>query len=179
MTAQPLPQAKCYTPAAKAFHWLIVAMVVTQFAIAWTMPEISRGTRPIDLIAWHLSVGAAILFVALARLGWRSTHPAPPPIDLSPALKAISRATHVLLYLVLIALPLMGWANAAARGWTVTLFGVFPLPPLVDKGSPLGKQMGDIHSATAIAFLVLIALHVAGTLYHALVLRDRTLQRML
>ena len=169
-----------YDIVARLAHWLIVGLIVTQFAIAWTMPDIGRGTMPIDLIAWHLSVGAAILFVALVRLAWRLTHRAPPPPrDLSPLFQMVSRVTHFLLYALLIVLPLMGWANASARGWSVRLFGAVPLPSLVAKGSPFGRQMGDIHGTTAIIFLVVIGLHVAGALYHAIILRDRTLQRML
>jgi cytochrome b561 len=169
-----------YSPVAKIFHWTIVLLVVVQFAIAWTMPDIGRNTRPVGLVGWHLSVGAAILAVAVARFVWRLTHPAPPPpADLAPALRFVSRATHFLLYAVLILLPLMGWANAAARGWDVRLFGVIPLPRLVPMGSMLGRQMGNIHGTTAIVFLVLIGLHVGGALYHAVILRDRTVQRMI
>lgn len=180
MTTQRATLSDSYDPVAKAFHWAIVALVIAQFAIAWTMPDISRNTRPIDLVAWHLSVGAAILFIALVRLVWRLMHQAPPPPSgLSPLFRTVSRATHFLLYSLLIVLPLMGWANASARGWPVRLFSVIPLPSLVTKGSPLGRQMGDIHGTTAIIFLVVIGLHVAGALYHAIILRDRTLQRML
>jgi cytochrome b561 len=169
-----------YTLPVRLFHWVIVVLVVAQFAVAWTMPEIERDTRPVDLVAWHLAIGAAILAVALLRLVWRLSHKAaPPPLTLPPALQRLSRGVHFLLYALLVLLPLMGWANASARGWSVTLFGVIPLPALVAKGSPLGRQMGDIHGTTAIIFLVVIGLHVAGALYHALVLRDRTLQRMI
>lgn len=168
-----------YTLPVRLFHWIVVVLVVAQFAVAWTMPEIGRGTLPVGLVAWHLAIGAAILAVALLRLGWRVSHkPAPPPSTLSPTLQRLSRGVHVLLYALLILLPLMGWINASARGWSVTLFGVIPLPALVAKGSSLGHEMGDIHATTAIIFLVVIGLHVAGALYHALVLRDRTLQRM-
>lgn len=169
-----------YTLVARLFHWIIVLLVVAQFAVAWTMPEIGRGTPPTGLIAWHLSIGAAILAVALLRLGWRLTHKSPPPpLTLAPPMQLLSRFVHVLLYVLLALLPLMGWANASARGWSVTLFGVVPLPALVAKGSALGRAMGDVHGTTAIVFLVVIGLHVAGALYHALVLRDRTLQRMI
>ena len=169
-----------YSSVARLFHWLIVALIIVQFSVAWTMPEIGRGTRSEGLVSWHLSVGATILAVAVARLAWRLSHkPPPPPEDLPRALQLLSRLTHALLYALLIALPLMGWANASARGWAVELFGIAPLPPLVSTGSTIGRQMGDIHATTAIAFLVVIGLHVAGAAYHALVLRDRTLQRML
>ncbi len=169
-----------YTRVAKSLHWLILALLVVQFAIAWTMPEIGRGSVPTGLIGWHLSVGVAILAMMVVRLAWRLTHPAPPASALLPAALAIlSRVTHFLLYAVLIVLPLLGWANASSRGWAVWLFGILPLPQLLPKGSALGHSLGDVHATLATALLVIVALHVAGALYHAVVLKDRTLQRML
>lgn len=169
-----------YTGIAKLFHWLILALLVVQFAIAWTMPDIGRDSVPTGLIGWHLSVGAAILAVMIVRFAWRLTHPAPPaPADLAPALATLSRVTHYLLYAVLIVLPILGWANASARGWAVKLFGVVPLPALMAKGSALGHSLGDVHATLATVLLAIVALHVAGALYHAVILKDRTVQRML
>ncbi len=169
-----------YTGVAKSLHWLILGLLVVQFAIAWTMPEIGRGSVPTGLIGWHLSVGIAILAVMVVRLAWRLTHPAPPaPSDLQPALATLSRVTHYLLYAVLIVLPVLGWANASSRGWAVKLFGIVPLPALTSKNSALGHSLGDVHATLATVLLAIVALHVAGALYHALVLKDRTLQRIL
>lgn len=169
-----------YSQVSKMFHWLVVALIIVQFGIAWTMPDVGRGTKPIGLVGWHLTVGTTILAVVLMRFAWRLSRPAPsPPADLPTALAVLSRATHYGLYALLIVLPLMGWANASARDWPVKLFGVVPLPHLVQAGSPLGHRMGDVHATTALVLLGLIALHVTGALYHALYLRDRTLQRML
>jgi len=114
------------------------------------------------------------------RLAWRLTHPAPPaPADLAPALATLSRVTHYLLYAVLIVLPILGWANASARGWAVKLFGVISLPTLMAKGSALGHSLGDVHATLATVLLAIVALHVAGALYHAVILKDRTVHRML
>ena len=169
-----------YDGVARSLHWLTVVLVVVQFAIAWTMPDIHRGTAPVGLIAWHLSIGTAILAVMLFRAVWRLTHREPaPPSSLAPALQVISRVTHVALYGLLVALPLLGWANASARGWAVKLFGVIPLPPLAAKGSPVGQSLGDVHQTVAIVLLVVVGLHVLGALYHLIIVRDRTVQRML
>jgi cytochrome b561 len=169
-----------YSGVTRLLHWLTVALVVVQFAVAWTMPEIGRGSQPIGLIAWHLSIGTIILMVIVIRLVWRLTHHVPPPpADLPPLLQLVSRGTHYLLYALLLLLPVMGWANASSRGWPVTLFGVLPLPPLMPRGSTLGHQLGDVHMAGATVLLILIGLHVLGALYHLLVLRDRTVQRIL
>jgi len=61
----------------------------------------------------------------------------------------------------------------------VKLLGIVPLPPLVAKGSSFGHSLGDIHATLATALLAIVAMHVLGALYHALFLKDRTLQRML
>lgn len=169
-----------YDLGARLFHWITVALVIVQFAVAWTMPDIGRGTQPLGLIAWHLSIGTVILFVTLARAGWRLTHrPPPTPASLSPLLGFASRATHVLLYALLMILPLLGWANASARGWSVTLFGVIPLPALCAQGSMLGREAGDIHQIVAWVLLAAIGAHVLGALYHLVIVRDRTVQRMI
>ncbi|WP_277183615.1 cytochrome b, partial [Caballeronia sp. BR00000012568055] len=149
-----------------------------QFIIGWTMPDVHRDTLPSGEIAWHLSVGAAIVAAMLIRVVWRLTH-VPEPAKLSPPLMLVSKATHALLYVLLIAVPLAGWANASARGWMVYLLGILPFPPLSAKGSSVGMALGDIHSVLAWVLLVAIGLHVAAALFHRFVLRDSVLQRML
>lgn len=169
-----------YNAVAKSLHWLTVVLLVVQFAIAWTMPDIRRDTKPVDLIAWHLSAGTFILLVMLVRLVWRMITTVPPaPANLSPLLQRVSRVTHILLYALLVVLPVLGWINANARGWTVQLFGAIPLPSLVAQDSPFGRQMGDIHQIVAWVLLGAAGLHVLGALYHRFVLKDLLLQRML
>jgi cytochrome b561 len=169
-----------YNHTAKSLHWLVLVLLVVQFAVAWTMPDIHRDTKPVGIIAWHLGIGVFILLVMLLRLGWRVVSEAPPaPIGLPPSLRRLSRATHFLLYAILIVLPLLGWINANARGWTVWFVGVIPLPALVPSGSTWGGKMGDAHTIVAYVLLGTVGLHVLGALYHQFVLRDALLRRML
>jgi cytochrome b561 len=168
-----------YNSLAKALHWLVFLLLVAQFTVAWTMPHIGRGAQPVGLIAWHFSIGMTILLVVLIRLGWRTVSIVPPvPADLSPALRLLSRVTHALLYAVMIALPVLGWINANARGFTAWLLGVVPMPALVSTASPFGGAMGDIHQIFAWVLLGAAGLHVLGALYHQFILRDGLLRRM-
>jgi cytochrome b561 len=167
-----------YDDVAKFLHWLVVVLITAQFVIGWTMPDIHKGTLPEGLIAWHLGVGATLIAAVASRIVWRLTHrPAPAPV--SPLLRRVSHITHGLLYLALIVVPMLGWANASSRGWSVKLFGVLPYPSISPAGSRVGHEMGDIHGWLAWVLLALIALHVAGALYHRFVLKDEVLQRML
>jgi cytochrome b561 len=169
-----------YDGVAQVFHWLILALLIAQFAIAWTMPDITKTTPNVGLVAWHLSVGSTILLVMLLRLAWRLTHTPPPaPPDLVPALQLFSRLTHWLLYAILVVLPVLGWINASSRGYRVRVLGLIPLPQLVPTGDAFGHEMGDVHGTVAWVLLGVIALHVTGALFHLLVKRDGVMRRML
>ena len=169
-----------YTPLAKALHWLMVALLFCQYAIAWTMPHIGRDTKPDRLINLHLSFGVLILLVLAIRLVWRWTHAEPPPLAGPPWLVRGSRAAHHLLYLLLVLIPLLGWINASFRGFDVSLFGLIRLPQLIATRTPGFAWTGDVHAlASNYLLLPLAGLHVGAALYHWLVRKDRVLQRML
>ena len=171
-------RANSYDGLARLLHWLVVALIVAQFLIGWIMPDVHRGTQAVGLIAWHVGVGTALLGVMVFRVLWRLTHK-PPPGRLSGMLSIASRVTHCLLYLTLLAVPLLGWANASSRAWTVEFLGVLKLPALTHAGSSVGHAMGDIHSAMAWVLFGLIVMHVTAAMFHRLILKDDTLQRML
>lgn len=167
-----------YNGFAQLLHWLIVLLLIVQYAVAWTMPDIRRDTLPVGLVAWHLSLGTAILFVMLVRLLWRALHPAPPRGG-PDLLVRLAKLGHVGIYVLLFAVPILGWVNASSRGYAVSLFGAIALPPLSATGSSTGHAAGDIHSFLAWALIVLVGVHVLAALYHQFVLRDGTLNKMM
>jgi cytochrome b561 len=170
-----------YTGTAKALHWLILALLIVQFILAWTMPHIGRNTPVTTLIGLHFSFGALILLVAVVRLLWRLTHAEPEPEDGLPPWQVISaRLNHWLLYLLLFVVPILGWINASWRGMPVSVFGLFEMPNLIAKRAPGWGWTGDIHGLLAdYAMLALVGLHVVAALYHYFIRRDGVLQRML
>jgi cytochrome b561 len=170
-----------YTPVAKALHWLVFAILVAQFGVAWTMPHIGRNTVPETLINLHFSLGILVLGLAIVRLGWRWTHPEPMPLDgLPPWQVKSARAIHFALYLLLFILPVLGWINASYRGFAVSFFGIFKLPAAVEKGAAGFGWTGDVHAYLSnYVLLAVVALHVAVALHHALTRKDGALQRML
>ena len=169
-----------YTGTAKSLHWLILALLIVQFTVAWTMPHIGRTTQPGTLINLHFSVGVLILAVAIVRLAWRLIHGEPAPEDGAPPWQVASaRLLHWLLYLLLFVVPILGWANASYRGFPVAMFGL-EMPKLIATRAPGWGWTGDIHSFLATYVLLgLVGLHVLAGLYHYCVRRDGVLQRML
>ena len=169
-----------YTATAKFLHWLIVALLVAQFIVAWTMPHMCRNTPVTTLISLHFSFGIIILAVVIVRLVWRVTHAEPAPLDGVPPWQVQSaRIVHWLLYVLLLVLPILGWIAASWRGMPLVLFGT-ELPKLVATRAPGWDWTGDVHNFLAYyVMLTLIGLHIASGLYHYFLRRDRVLQRML
>lgn len=115
-SSQTATRPLAYDSVQKTLHWLVTALVVLQFVLAWTMPEIKRGQPATGLVDLHLSVGATILVLLLLRLAWRVTHPVPPvPDDLPVWQQWASRMTHYAFYVLLVVMPLAGWAWASGR----------------------------------------------------------------
>jgi cytochrome b561 len=168
-----------YDTVAKVFHWLIVALLAIQLPLGWLMPDIKRGMVPGTAMSLHLSIGATILLLIVLGFGWRLTHPVAPDKELANWQRVGSALVHWLLYGAVLLTPLTGWFFASARGWPITLFGVVPLPGLVEQGSALGRSLGGLHETLTWILLGLIAVHVGAAFVHLFVYKDRVIYRML
>ncbi len=176
MTPTPAPG---YGAVAKILHWLIFALLAAQYMIGSIMPHIGRHTLDQGWVAWHFSVGAAILFFIVIRLIWRVLHPVPQLPTMPAWEQALSGFIHWALYLLVLTMTLLGWAATNARGWDVHLFGMVTLPAIAPNGSRWGHEAGDIHNVLVYVLLGFIVLHVAAALYHYFVKRDQVVARML
>lgn len=172
--------AGAYDGVQKSLHWLILALLVAQFLIAYTMPDVPNGQPPTQLVNAHLTIGITILVVMLVRLGYRLTHSVPETPKDSPRWeRAAALATHYAFYFFLIVMPIAGWAWASAKGWPITIFGFIPLPHILPEGSPLRPLAARAHIYDSYAVLALFALHALAALRHRFIKHDHVLQRML
>jgi cytochrome b561 len=174
----PARQLK-YGTTAKVFHWAIVVLIAIQLPLGWLMPDIRRGMTPGSTMSLHISIGSTILVLIVVRLIWRMTHPVAPESHLPDWQRLSSELVHWLLYLAVLATTLSGWLFESARGWTINLYGVVPLPRLVEEGSPTGQALGELHSTMVWVLVTLMSAHILAAFVHLLVYRDRIMQRML
>ncbi|MBL8838521.1 MAG: cytochrome b [Alphaproteobacteria bacterium] len=168
-----------YGRTARTFHWLVAAMLLGQFSLAFTMVAMPEGELQYKLTNLHESIGITILAITTARLIWRWIDPPPPPLPMPPLMRLGSRIVHGALYAVLFAIPATGYLMTNALGFPVVLFGALPLPDLVGLNRPFGFAVLAAHYWLGMALLVLFAAHAGAALLHHLVLRDGTLRRML
>jgi cytochrome b561 len=168
-----------YGTTAKTLHWLIVALLVAQFAIGWVMPDIRRGMTPGAPMTMHISLGMVTLALIVVRLLWRMAHPVAPETHLAPWQRLSSEAVHWALYALVVASTVTGWAYASFRGWSISFFFTVPLPMLSEANSATARAIGRWHENLVWVLLALIGVHVVAALVHHLYYRDGVMRRML
>lgn len=169
-----------YSTVSLTLHWLTAALVIGQIVLI-TIAESASGPERGLWMMLHKSGGMTILILTLTRLGWRAANPAIALPATTPRWQRIAaRTTHVLFYVLLLALPLTGWLAGSAAGRGFEWYGLFDFPLLpVEGGRELAGTLMDVHEALPKLLYVLLFLHVAGALKHHFLDRDDVLHRMI
>lgn len=165
---------------AALLHWSIVAGVIAQYLLAEAAEDEKNAVgSAFDAMSLHRSIGLTILALAILRLLWRvfDTRPAW-PATMKPLARTLAKATHAAFYLLLLAVPLSGWAVSSAEGDAVAFFGLFTVPPL-PFGEDLEHTLEEAHEILFNVLAALALLHVLAALKHQFVDRDGVLRSML
>jgi cytochrome b561 len=164
---------------AKTFHWLIALLVLAMIGLGLWAVNAPLGPFKLKLFATHKAVGLIVLTLMVLRLIWRAFHKAPilPP-SLAGWERAAARATHWLLYGLVLLMPISGYVITSAANFPIDFFG-FKVPLLVAKSKPLQEAAESVHVTGFFLLAVLILLHIAAALRHHFILKDHILARML
>jgi len=179
-----------YNSVAIALHWLIALAIIINIALGLYFADMANSDPDkFPLAQLHKSIGLTVLVLSLIRVVWRLIHPAPPlPEGMSPPLRLAAHASHFLLYFLIIAIPLSGWAlvSSSPLGLPTMYFGWFAWPelPYLSELPRAAKKVwshefGATHVFLAWSVIVLLTIHFAAALYHHFVRRDVVLARML
>jgi|SRR5215469_13308930 len=167
-----------FAPTARLLHWLMAAMILTMLFIGVGMVATVSGWHS-RLLSIHRPLGIAILVLALVRLGVRMRRAPPPlPADLPALQKLAAHASHWLLYALMIAMPLIGWAMLSAGGYPVMLGASVHLPPILPADPVAFAILRHLHTWLALLLFLTFLLHLAAALYHGLIRRDGVLSSM-
>lgn len=162
-------------------HWSMAVMVVGLAILGLWMTGLSYYSPYYHSAPfWHKSLGVALAALLLLRLLWHRISPLPAPLgNHSRWEQRTARATHLLLYLLLVIILLSGYLISTAKGQGVSVFGWFELPALVSGLPDQADRAGQVHYWLALSLLVLAAIHALAALKHHALDRDDTLRRML
>jgi len=175
-----------YALSQRLLHWLIALLALPALGVGLTFGFLGfDGTKAAFggemtnvLYAAHKTVGVLILALMTLRLGLRLTLGTPRYASpLTGFERMASRAVHGLLYLVLLALPVLGWLATAAGGYPVQFFA-WTLPGLIAKDKALSEALFQFHGILGWVLLALLALHIGAALRHWLFKGDGVMARM-
>ena len=174
-----------YSPMARMFHWLTVALVATMIPLGFYMVWRGETTRFDALTArlyeTHKLLGFVVLALVVLRLGYRLNKGAPAD---EPTLewwqKAAAHLTHWGLYGLLLLVPLLGWIGISkyAEGTTL-IFNTIRVPRLSSVDADTAQVVFTYHLYGAVLLLLLIGAHIGAAVFHHAIRKDGVLRRML
>jgi cytochrome b561 len=83
-----------------------------------------------------------------------------------------AKASHILLYALLFAMPLVGWAMLSAARYPIVLYGPPHLPPILPGDPMLYAALCRVHTCLAYLLFATFIAHLGAALLHGLIYRD-------
>jgi cytochrome b561 len=167
-----------FSPLARLLHWSMAILILAMLFIGVGMvASVSRAHQ--TLIAIHEPLGIALLLLVIVRIAVRLGRGTPPlPADLPAWQRAGAGLSHLALYALMVAMPLLGWSMLSAGGFPVHLAGSWYLPPIVPHDVRLYALLRALHTGFALALFGTILAHLGAALFHALLRRDGVFSSM-
>ena len=170
--------ASRYHPLLAALHWTLAPLILATLAIGAFGLAGTPSSTPgkLDILELHMAGGMLILALMGVRLIVRLRTAKPEAATTGqPRLDRLAPLIHLGFYLMVLLMVLTGYVTGILAGLPAIVFA--------RSGAPLPASFSPYPTFVAHAWLAgllaaLIALHLAGALYHQLVLKDRLLRRM-
>jgi cytochrome b561 len=177
-----------YGAKARILHWLTVLLVI----VAWAMARFGEQLfdEGIDALhtataiglGLHVWAGVAVLFLAILRVRLRIANPPPRPASNEFGRWLISwtdpsaRLTQYGLYILLIAVPIVGILLLFAEGKVLSLFGLAEIAP--SSIGDLVPVLRQLHVLLANGLVIVAIFHAVTAVLHHAVFGDDTAMRM-
>jgi cytochrome b561 len=162
----------------RLLHWLMAPMIVAMLFIGVGMAA-SVSARYELLVSIHRPLGIAILVLCVIRIVNRFIHPPPELPDTLPSMQRFAaKASHIVLYALMVIMPLVGWGMLSAARYPIVLYGPLLLPPILPHDLTLYAWLRELHTVLAYLLFATFLAHFAAALFHGLIRRDGVLGSM-
>ncbi len=168
--------AQTYDSRTITYHWISAFLVLGLWALGQTIDWFPRGDARSMARSSHILLGAVLTVVLAMRLLWRQSGGAKLPVAVTGLQGHVAVWMHYLLYVLLVAIVVLGFASVWFRGDTI--FWVLKIPAFDSANKELRKTAVDLHGLLANIVLSLAALHACAALWHHYVTKDGVLRRM-
>ena len=169
--------ARRYDARTAAFHWISLALIVSQWGIAQVIDDFPKGFPRVAARSTHIVLGTIILAIVLARIAWRATQGRRLPAADSGVLRLVAKSTHWGMYAVTITVLLLGLFTVWAQGDSI--YDLFSFPAYDPSNPEFGDQVAGVHGTVVNILIVLVGIHASAALMHQFVWKDGLLRRMM
>lgn len=169
-----------YGSIAKWFHWGMFVAVVLMLISGHFMGDIPSRTLRSLTYTMHKASGITLFFLAALRLAWAFWNRRPSlPKKMHKIERFVAHFMQAALYLMLFIMPFSGWMFTSAKGYSISMFGLFnfPLAPIVGE-KIVAHDWHTIHELVGWTLIVLISLHALAALKHHYYDKDDVLRSM-
>jgi cytochrome b561 len=172
-----MPTIRQFAWSSRILHWLMAAMILAMLFIGVAMVASLADYHL--LLSIHRPLGIMILGLAVVRFANRQLTTLPPfPPTMSSSERRVAEWSERLMYGLMFAVPLVGWAMLSAARFPIVLYGPIRLPPILPVNVAVFSVLRQAHTVLAYLFFFTVIAHFTAVLFHTLVIRDRLLERM-
>lgn len=173
--SNPTHSVTRYSGPARGLHWGIAVLLIITFALGVMLDNSLTDDLKFLLIKFHAPLGILVGVLTFVRTYFAFKHARPAPdASWSPLVKWASKITHILLYVLPLALVVSGMAIMTLSGLSEMLIsGQMQGWPSMENVLP---RQG--HGLLSKLLLAAIILHIAGAIYHQRIVKDNLLARM-
>lgn len=177
-------KAQHYTRTAQLLHWVMAIIFITAWIIGFYSGNFLSydvdGSFKGEIITLHKNIAVLIIFFLVIRIFWRYTHPVPDlPDSMSPVMQKLAHIGHLVLYLILIALPVSGAIFSWSAGHPVPIVYLTEFPRLLQENPSIVAIARPVHVYLAWFAGLMIAGHILVALKHHFIDKDHVLKSML
>ena len=152
----------------RALHGIIMLLIFGMLGVGVYMADLDKTDElRKQLFGLHMSTGVLVFVLVVIRVVWLKVSPAPKlPMGLTNWEKILTTIIKSLMYLLMLAVPIVGMLMVNSKGFPVSFYGLFDLPMLAGENEGLHEFMEEAHEFLAFSLLFLVVVHVAGALKH-------------
>lgn len=167
-----------FHPFARLLHWLMAILILAMLFVGIGMVT-TVSSKHQWLLAIHRPLGVTLFLLVIVRLCVRLRFKPPTlPTGVPAWQKFAAHTSHWLLYGMMLAMPLVGWAMLSAGGYPIMLGSAWHLPPILPANGELFAWLRVTHRYLAYLLALTILGHLGAAMYHALIRRDGVFQSM-
>ena len=159
-----------WSVAQRGLHWAMAGLVAANFLLALVMVALPLSALLAKILAYqlHKSLGLLLIPLWVWRLWLLLRRGRPAPVTLPGWQQGAARLGHGVLYVLLIAVPVLGFLTGAAAPAAVEtiFFLILPIPHPFPPNQALYDVLRPLHQGVAWGLVLLAAGHGAMAIHH-------------